>query len=115
MSAFGLAEIVESRHPEFKKVDKVVGRTGLQEYMVIGSGELRALQKVPSSPSLSGANFVDTLAIHGLTGHFGLLEIAKPQAGETLLVSAAAGATGSIAGQLGKMHGGYVVGSAGTA
>jgi NADPH-dependent curcumin reductase len=104
--------IVESRHPEFKKDDKVVGRTGLQEYMVIGSGELGDLQKVPSKwPVRPWMPRVSTKLAPEREG-LGLLEIAKPQAGETLIVSAAAGATGSIAGQLGKMHGGYVVGRA---
>ncbi len=114
MRAFGLAEVVESRHPDFKKGDKVVGLTGLQEYVVIGSGDLRTFQKVPSIPFLSDASFLGTLGINGLTAYFGLLEVGKPQSGETLVVSAAAGATGSIVGQLGKIHGCTVVGIAGS-
>src|SRR5262249_58977936 len=55
-----------------------------------------------------------TLGLTGLTAYFGLLEVAKPKTGETLVVSAAAGATGSIAGQLGKIHGCRVVGIAGS-
>ncbi len=110
MRSFGLAEIVESRHPDYKKGDKVSGLTGLQEY-VLFSG---AFQKLPSIPFLSDVNFLNLLGINGLTAYFGLLEIGKPQSGETLVVSAAAGATGSIAGQLGKIHGCRVVGIAGT-
>jgi len=114
MRAFGLAEIVESRHPNYKKGDKVIGLTGLQEYVVITGKETRSFQKLPSIPFLSDTNFLGTLGVNGLTAYFGLLEIGKPQTGETLVVSAAAGATGSIAGQLGKIHGCRVVGIAGS-
>jgi NADPH-dependent curcumin reductase CurA len=114
LRAFGFAEVIESRHPDFKKGDKIVGLTGLQEYVLVGSGELLPFQTVPSIPFLSEVHFLGTLGINGLTAYFGLLEIAKPQPGETLVVSAAAGATGSIVGQLGKIHGCYVVGIAGS-
>jgi NADPH-dependent curcumin reductase len=114
MRAFGLAEVVESRHPDYKKGDKVSGLTGLQDFVVIDGKESRSFQKVPNIPFLSDTNFLNILGINGLTAYFGLLEIGKPQPGETLVVSAAAGATGSIAGQLGKIHGCHVVGIAGT-
>jgi NADPH-dependent curcumin reductase CurA len=114
MRAFGLAEVTESRRPDFKKGDKVMGLTGLQEYILITGKETRAFQKLPSLPFLSDTAFLGTLGINGLTAYFGLLEVGKPQAGETLVVSAAAGATGSIAGQLGKIHGCRVVGIAGS-
>jgi NADPH-dependent curcumin reductase len=114
MRAFGLAEIIESRHPDYKKGDKVMGLTGLQEYVLIAGKETRGFQKLPSIPFLSDTNFLGTLGINGLTAYFGMLEIGKPQAGETLVVSAAAGATGSIAGQIGKIQGCRVVGIAGT-
>ena len=114
MRAFGLCEIVESRNSDFKKGDKVSGLTGLQEYVLISGNEKRAFQKVPSIPFLSDINFLNLLGINGLTAYFGLLEVGKPQSGETLVVSAAAGATGSIVGQLGKIHGCRVVGIAGS-
>jgi NADPH-dependent curcumin reductase CurA len=114
MRAFGLAEVVESRHPDYKKGDKVSGLTGLQDFVVIDGKETRSFQKIPNIPFVSDTNFLNILGINGLTAYFGLLEIGKPQPGETLVVSAAAGATGSIAGQLGKIHGCRVVGIAGT-
>lgn len=114
MRAFGFGEIVETRHPNYKKGDKVTGLTGLQEYTLITGKETRSFQKVPSIPFLSDTNFLGTLGINGLTAYFGLLEVGKPQPGETLVVSAAAGATGSIVGQIGKIQGCRVVGIAGS-
>jgi NADPH-dependent curcumin reductase CurA len=114
MRSFGVAEIIESRHPDYKKGDKVSGLTGLQEYVLITGEEKRSFQKLPSIPFLSDTNFLNLLGINGLTAYFGLLEIGKPQSGETLVVSAAAGATGSIVGQLGKIQGCRVVGIAGS-
>ena len=113
MRAFGFAEIVESRHPDFSKGDRVTGLTGLQEYVIIDGAEKRNFQKVPKLPFVSDTVFLGVLGINGLTAFFGM-EIAQAKKGETLVVSAAAGATGSIAGQIGKIQGCHVVGIAGT-
>jgi len=114
MRALGFAEIVESRHPDYKKGDRVTGTTGLQEYFVIDSRASQQLvQKVPKIPFVSDTVFLGTLGINGLTAFFGM-EIAQLKKGEMLVVSAAAGATGSIAGQIGKIRGCRVVGIAGT-
>jgi len=114
MRAVGFAEILESRTAEFKKGDKVIGLTGLQEYAVIEPNDkLRGFRQVPSIPFLSDTAFLGVLGITGLTAFFGM-EIGAPKKGETLVVSAAAGATGSIAGQIGKIHGCRVVGIAGS-
>src|SRR5437867_4811029 len=113
MRAFGFAEIIESRHPDYKKGDRVTGLTGLQEYAIIDDSVKRQFQKVPKIPFVSDTVFLGVLGINGLTAFFGM-EIPQAKKGETLVVSAAAGATGSIVGQIGKIHGCRVVGIAGT-
>ena len=113
MRAFGLAEIVESRHPDYKKGDCVTGLTCLQDYVILDDSSKRSFQKVPKIPFVSDTVFLGVLGVNGLTAFFGM-EIAQPKKGETLVVSAAAGATGSIVGQIGKIHGCRVVGIAGT-
>ncbi len=114
MRAGGLAEVVESKHPQFKKGDKVFGLTGFQEYAIIEARSKIAFQKIPSIPFVSETAFLGVLGMTGLTAYFGMMEVGKPKKGETLVVSAAAGATGSVAGQIGKIHGCRVVGIAGT-
>ena len=114
MRAGGLAEIIESRHAHVKKGDKLFGLTGLQEYVVLEAQSKIPFQKIPSIPFVSETAFLGVLGMTGITAYFGMMEIAKPKKGETLVVSAAAGATGSIAGQIGKIHGCRVVGIAGT-
>ena len=108
MRSGGFAEIIETRHPDYKKGDRVTGLTGLQEYMVIDASAKHLLQKVPKIPFVSDTVFLGVLGMNGLTAYFGM-EIGTPKKGETLVVSAAAGATGSIAGQIGKIHGCRVV------
>src|SRR5712692_10656423 len=113
MRAAGFAEIVESRHPDYKKGDRITGLTGLQEYVIIDASAKKFFQKVPKIPFVSDTVFLGVLGLNGLTAFFGM-EIAQPKKGDTLVVSAAAGATGSIVGQIGKIHGCRVVGIAGT-
>lgn len=114
MRAGGLAEVIESRHAHLKKGDKIFGLTGLQEYAIIEAQSKIPYQKIPSIPFVSETAFLGVLGMTGLTAYFGMMEIGKPKKGETLVVSAAAGATGSVAGQIGKIHGCRVVGIAGT-
>jgi len=113
MRALGFAEIVESRLPDYKKGERVTGLTGLQDYVILDESSKRSFQKVPKIPFVSDTAFLGVLGINGLTAFFGM-EIAQPKKGETLVVSAAAGATGSIVGQIGKVHGCRVVGVAGS-
>ncbi len=113
MRALGFAEIIESRHPDYKKGDRITGFTGLQDYVILDASANRFFQKVPKIPFVSDTVFLGLLGGNGLTAFFGM-EIAQPKKGETLVVSAAAGATGSIVGQIGRIRGCRVVGIAGT-
>src|ERR1700730_9013621 len=105
MRAAGFAEVGESRQKDFKKGDKVIGLTGLQDYCVIDAAKRSSFRKIPRIPLISDTAFLGVLGFTGITAYFGMMEIAKPQKGETLVVSAAAGATGSIARQIRKNHG----------
>jgi hypothetical protein len=113
MRAIGFAEILESRQADYKKGDRVTGLTCLQDYVILDDSTKRSFQKVPKIPFVSDTVFLGVLGVNGLTAFFGM-EIAQPKKGETLVVSAAAGATGSIVGQIAKIHGCRVVGIAGT-
>src|SRR5258708_16489542 len=103
MRAFGFAEVIESRHKDFKKGDKIVGLTGFQEYVIVDGTEKRPFQKVPPLPFVSDTAFLGVLGLNGLTAYIGMMEIGKPQKGETLEVSAAAGANGSIGWPIGNI------------
>jgi len=110
MPAMGIGTVDESRNPSFKKGDLVQGMPGWQQYLLSdGAG----LQKLPQV-GLPATAFLGLFGHIGLTAYFGLIEIGQPKAGETLVVSAAAGAVGSIVGQIGKIMGCHVVGIAGT-
>ncbi len=104
-----VGEVVDSRHPGFHKGDKVLSGLGWQLCGVAKGKELRLVDttRVPAS------YYLGILGMPGMTAWFGLFEIGKPKAGETLVVSAASGAVGSVVGQLAKGEGLRVVGIAG--
>jgi NADPH-dependent curcumin reductase CurA len=110
MRAPGVAEIVESRSPDYAVGDLVQGLFGWQEHVVIPAAGDRprtmpaGLDPVVAMSALGGA---------ALTAYFGLLDVGKPVAGETVVVSGAAGAVGSMVGQIAKIMGCRVVGTAG--
>jgi NADPH-dependent curcumin reductase CurA len=106
----GVGEVVESRSPLYTKGQLVSGLVGWQEWSIADGGG-RRMQAVP--PGISPEDAVSVFGITGLTAYFGLLDVGKPKAGETLVVSGAAGATGSVVGQIGKIVGCRVVGIAG--
>ena len=107
--AAAVGEVVASRHAEYAVGDCVVGMLGVQEHALSdGRGLITAdADRVPMPTLLGG------LGGTGLTAYFGLMEIGQPKPGETVLVSGAAGAVGSVVGQLAKLHGCRVVGIAG--
>lgn len=112
--AAGIGEIVQSRCPAYAVGDIVTTLTGFQEYTIVRDD-------VSTTPVPGPADQVDQLAVMsiygptGATAYFGMTGIGRPQPGETVVVSAAAGATGSVAGQIAKIAGARVVGIAGGA
>lgn len=106
----GAGEIVESKNPAFKPGDCVFGVLGWQELSLHGPND--RLNPIPSGVDLTLA--LSVFGVTGITAYFGVLDIGKPKPGETVVVSGAAGATGSIAGQIAKIQGCRVVGIAGT-
>jgi NADPH-dependent curcumin reductase CurA len=110
MEGGGVGRVVASRHSKFGEGDIVEGMTRWQSHLVTDGKGFRKVD--PSLAPISTA--LGVLGMPGLTAYFGLLDLGKPQAGETVLVSGAAGAVGSIAGQIAKIHGCRVVGTAGT-
>jgi NADPH-dependent curcumin reductase len=107
-----VGEVVESRNAHFKAGDKVVGMGGWQEYAVVGADQRGALQKVDTT-HVPLAAYLGAVGMPGVTGWYGLVKIIAPKAGETVVVSSAAGAVGGVVGQLAKARGCRVVGIAG--
>jgi NADPH-dependent curcumin reductase CurA len=109
MSGETAGEVVESKHPKFKPGDKVTAPSGWQLYWS-GKGDL--LTKVDAS-KVPLSYFLGCLGMPGRTAYFGMKDICEPKAGETVVVSAASGAVGSVVGQLAKAWGCRAVGIAG--
>ncbi|RFS15668.1 NADP-dependent oxidoreductase [Emticicia sp. C21] len=109
MRALGAGVVVESKHADFKAGDSVTGITGVQEYAVLDGKDLVKVD--PNFVPLPA--YLGTLGMSGLTAYFGLLDTGQPKPGETVLVSGAAGAVGSVVGQIAKIKGCRVVGIAG--
>jgi NADPH-dependent curcumin reductase CurA len=102
-------EVLESRDPAFSAGDKVLAPLGWQLYGVAKAQSLRKID-VARAPA---TYYLGVLGMPGMTAWFGLSEVAKPKRGETLVVSAASGAVGSVVGQLARIRGCRVVGIAG--
>jgi NADPH:quinone reductase len=105
-----VGEVVESNSAHFAKEDIVEGNLGWQEYALSNGQGLRKVD--PTRAPISTA--LGVLGMPGMTAYFGLLEIGQPSAGETVVVSGAAGAVGSLVGQIAKIKGCTAVGIAGS-
>jgi NADPH-dependent curcumin reductase CurA len=110
MRGLAVGVVEKSDHPKFAAGDRVQGMFGWQEY-ALSTGE--GVTKLPESP-LPFSAYLGLFGLAGLTSYTGLLEVGQPKAGETLLISGAAGSVGSLVGQIGKIKGLRVVGIAGT-
>ncbi|MHA2225261.1 MAG: NADP-dependent oxidoreductase [Candidatus Hodarchaeales archaeon] len=112
MRSIGVGVVEESKNSQFKKGEIITGLLGWQDYLISNGSGLRSLDPRPKSVPLTG--HLNVFGMIGLTAYFGLLDIGKPKQGEVLVVSAAAGAVGSLVGQIGKIKDCRVIGIAGT-
>lgn len=106
-----VSQIESSRHPGFRAGELVLGMGGWQEYAISDGSGLVKLPAAMPRPSYA----LGVLGMPGFTAYMGLIDIGKPQAGETVVVAAATGAVGSVVGQVAKIRGCRVVGIAGGA
>ena len=111
MRAGGVGKIIASNHKYFKEGDYVYGQTGVQQYVVSdGKGYHKIDPSLAPLPMYTG-----TLGMTGMTAYFGILEVGELKEGDTVLVSGAAGAVGSVVGQIAKIKNCKVIGTAGGA
>src|SRR5262249_1455552 len=112
MRAGGAGQVIASGNPAFAVGDHVTGVLGAQEYALFSAEAAKSLNKV--DPKLAPLPvYVGALGVTGLTAYFGLLDVGQAKAGDTVVISGAAGATGMVAGQIAKIKGCRAVGIAG--
>ena len=111
MRGLGLGRVVASKHSRYREGQLVTGLLGWQEWTVTGDAAL--LQPVNQIAGVPASAYLGALGMTGRTAWVGMTDIGRPQPGETVVVSAAAGAVGSVAGQIAKHRGARVVGIAG--
>ena len=114
MRAGGIGVVVASKNPAFAVGDHVTGGPGVQEYWLVPGDRIKSSGMAPIDLRLgSVTQWLNVLGMPGMTGYFGLMTVGQPQAGETLVVSGAAGAVGQTVGQMARLKGCRVVGIAG--
>ena len=111
MRAGAIGRVTDSRHPDYQVGEQVFGTFGVQRYALSdGRGVTRVDTTLAPAPAHLGV-----LGISGLTAYFGLLDVGRPEPGQTVLVSGAAGSVGTVAGQIAKIKGCRAIGIAGGA
>jgi NADPH-dependent curcumin reductase CurA len=110
MRSFAVGRVEWSRHPDFLSGEYVTGMFGWQDYAAVDS---TAIQRKVTATDLPISTSLGILGLNGLTAYIALLDIGQPQAGETVVVSTAAGAVGSCVGQIAKIHGCRTIGITG--
>jgi NADPH-dependent curcumin reductase CurA len=110
MRSFAAGHVVASRHPGFAEGDAVTGMLGWQDYCVTDGS---AISRKVTERDLPLSLFLGVLGLNGITAYFGLLDVGRPRAGDTVVVSTAAGAVGSAVGQIAKLMGCRTVGISG--
>lgn len=111
MRAYGIGVVIESQHVDYPEGMRLAGMFGMQEYAVADGVSFPV---TPVNEQIDSPTHLSVLGLTGLTAYCGMKAIGKPAAGETVLVSGAAGATGSAAGQLARIAGCRVIGTAGS-
>ncbi|MEG5266425.1 NADP-dependent oxidoreductase [Pseudomonas sp. JDS28PS106] len=109
MRALAVGEVIESSHPGFAVGDFVQGASGVQDYFL---GEPKGFYKIDTRLAPLPL-YLSALGMTGMTAYFALLDVGAPKSGDTVVISGAAGAVGSVAGQIAKIKGCRVVGIAG--
>ena len=112
MRGGGVGVVVKSNSARYKEGDHVSGLTGWQDFCIADEG-LRAMSVLPKGLPVDLPVMLGACGMTGLTAYFGLLDLGRPKPGETVVVSAAAGAVGSVVGQIAKIKGCRAVGIAG--
>ena len=114
MRAGGIGIVVASRNPAFAVGDTVTGGPGVQEYWLVSGDQVQrsGMAKIDLRAG-TVTQWLNVLGMPGMTGYFGLMDVGQPQAGETVVISGAAGAVGQTVGQIAKLKGCRVVGIAG--
>ncbi|KAH9622789.1 hypothetical protein KSS87_007385 [Heliosperma pusillum] len=111
-TGLGISKVIASDVPDFQPGDIVTGYTGWEEYSLIEN--TKNLRKIQQDDGIPLSYHIGLLGMPGFTAYAGFYEVCSPKKGDRVFVSAASGAVGQIVGQLAKLHGCYVVGSAGT-
>jgi NADPH-dependent curcumin reductase CurA len=113
MRAGGVGKVIASQNPAFAVGDYVNAALDVQEYCLIPADQIKRSGMFKIDPRLGLTSWLNVLGLPGMTGYFGLLEVGQPKAGETVVVSGAAGAVGQTVGQIAKLKGCRVIGIAG--